>query len=194
MQGGRRRVRDRERGSGADRVRVGADLLPVGRVQRRPAARSAERGGDARQGVSDADRVADRGPAARHDQDRAGADEPRVGADDLPVGRVQGRPAAGGTERGSDARQAVARLHEIRARASRTRHSASRPVSHVAGQGGLNDGVTRNARNAGVRLGRAEGPRRADRRHDEQDAPGERHARGPSPHAHGAVTFLPRMS
>ena len=209
---GRRRVgegagaRDRERGPGADRVRVGADRPPVGRVQGGPPAGDGERGGDARQRVAGRDRVPGGRRPAGQGQDRAGADEARVGAD---------RPGRWPRTRRASRRGCRARTRCPTAcrRAARRSARAWRDRARYGGRGcggpywgrsawpewwspvvrvaewwlWYAAGVAGTARDAGVRLGRAEGPRGSGRRHDEQDAPGERHARGPSPHAHGAA-------
>ena len=94
-----------EHGPGADQVRIGADDMPVGRVQGRPAAAHGQGGRDARPGCHRPRPCSGpEHPAGQH-QDGARADDVRIGADARPVGRVQGRPAAAHGEPGGDAGQ-----------------------------------------------------------------------------------------
>ena len=105
------RARRREDGPGADHVRVGPDGLPVGRVQGLPAAGHPEGDGDGGQGVARRDGVPGRALPSRDRQDGTGVDDVRVGPDGLPVGRVQGLPAAGHAQGRGDGGQGVTGPH-----------------------------------------------------------------------------------
>ena len=109
------RVRRGQHGPGVDDVRVGADGLPVGGVQGLPAAGHARGRRRWRTGCRPARRCTGRAAGARDGQHGAGADELRVGADGVPVGGVQGLPAAGHAEGGGDGGQGVAGPHGPRA-------------------------------------------------------------------------------
>ena len=176
--------RHREYRAGADQVRIRADDVPVGRVQGRPAAAHGEHGRDRGQGVPRHDPVPGRRPPAGQHQDGAGADDIGVGADARPVGRVQGRPAAAHGQAGGNAGQRVAGLHDVPGGGAR-RRTGRRGDAQRAGEGDLS-----TTRSAGVCLGRAGRSRHAGRRrHDQQDAPGEHHARGLRPRMHSNYHF-----
>ena len=184
-----RRAREREHGARTDHVRVRADDLAVSLVERRPAAGYGELGGDARQGVSGPDCVANRCYLAWQHQNGAGMNDIRIRADHSPVSRVKSLPAAAHCACRGDAGQRVTWLHDVPRRGLRRRRGRRRGVRR-ASQG--DRGST--TRDAHVRLGPGGGPSHAGHHQGEQHAPGKHHARGLRPHTQGASLSFLRIS
>ena len=130
----RRRAWYGEHGARVDRVGIGADGRLIGRVQGLPPAAQAQRGRDARQGVTSPDPVVRERSMARRHERGAGAEPVRIAADGVPVGRVQRWPAAVHAQSSRDPGQGVAGLYHVpRGRACRRGAGAAMDVA--AGDG-----------------------------------------------------------
>ena len=184
------RPRDGEHGPGVDDVRIGADDLPVGRVQRRPAAAHGQPRRRCRTGCRRPPPCS--GPAPS----RPGSTSTVPAWMRSGSGPMACRLAA--YSAGQPPRTANRAAMPDKVSPSWTtyfavwlgRRHGCRGDAQRAGEDDL--GTTRGA---GVRLGRADGSLHADRHQDDrQDAPGEHDARRLDPRTHGAVTFLPRGS
>ena len=171
---------------------IWADDSAVSGVERRPAAGYGELGGDARQGVSGPDRVANRCHPAWQHQNGAGMNDIRIRADHSPVSRVKSLPAAAHCACCGDAGQRVTWLHDVPRRGLRRRgrRRGRRSGVHRASQS--DRGST--TRDAHVRLGPGDGPSHAGHQKGEQHAPGKHHARGLRPHTQGASLSFLRIS